>query len=85
MFVLLVGGSYRTWRFFGRDDITAPFRDRLPALVAKGVSCAWCLGTWIAVAGAFLVHRYATALPGHWLWWAVAVACGVGLMERVDE
>ena len=40
--------SYRLWRLVGEDSITEGLRDRLPAWLYEMVTCAWCLGSWVA-------------------------------------
>lgn len=85
VYVLLVAACYRTWRLIGHDDITEPLRRPLPDFIRKGVECPFCMGTWVSLIGVFLADRYVLALSGHWLLWAAAVACGVGLLNRVDE
>lgn len=85
LFIALCFAAWRTWRLIGRDDITGFIRAKLPDFVLVGVQCPFCLGTWIAVASTYLVHRYVQVLEPHWLLWAVAVAGGVGLLGLVDE
>lgn len=84
LFVLLVLGAFRLWRLVGKDDITEPLRRPLPNLLLKGLTCAWCAGTWTAVGVTYAVHRYVVDLDP-WLLWAGAVAALVGLIgDKVD-
>lgn len=84
LYLFLVGACYRVWRFIGKDDITARARSYLPTVVLEGVVCNWCAGSWIAVGGTYLTHHYVTELQPHWLLWAVAVAFGVGMADRLE-
>jgi hypothetical protein len=78
LFLLLVGASYRIYRFIGRDDITEGMRLRLPDRVRMPLSCSWCLGSWISflVVGIYWLI-YGLPLP---ILWGLAVACVVGLI-----
>lgn len=83
LFVALCLASYRVWRLFGKDDITEPVRSRLPMFIQKPLACAWCAGSWTAVAATYSTHRWLVRLGPHWLLWAVAVSCIVGLIATV--
>lgn len=83
--------SYRLWRLIAVDGVTAAIRKRVffpddrshRKLLYDLVSCAWCLGSWIAfaaVAGVWAVRP----LPLPALWFG-AVAAGVGLIQAIDE
>ena len=78
LFLLLVGASYRIYRFIGRDDITEGLRLRLPDRVRTPLSCPWCLGSHVSfVVVAVYWYLYGLPLP---ILWGVAVACVVGLI-----
>lgn len=99
LFALLALGSYRIWRLLAIDDM--PFGDLRKRLIKRwdrevrpktkteplryveGLQCPWCLGSLIAfafVAGVAQVRSL--PLPGLW---AIAVACVVGLLGKVDD
>lgn len=85
LFVALSLASYRVWRLAGRDDITEPIRSHLPGFLQKLVRCEWCLGSYVSVASVYATHRWLVVLRPHWLLWAVAVSCVVGLIgTRLD-
>ena len=53
VWTLLIGiASYRLWRLIAEDSVIEHYRDwvlaRSPAWVDAMVSCAWCLGSWVA-------------------------------------
>lgn len=86
LFVALSLSVYRVWRLVGKDDITAPIRDKLgTGWVRQGAECPWCLGTWLSIASVYATHRWLVVLRPHWLLWAVGVACVVGLIGNVDS
>ena len=91
LFVALSLASYRVWRLVGKDDITVFMRaplmranTRLSNWVLKGLTCPWCFGTWVSVAAVYATHRWLVPLHPHWLLWAVAVSCAVGLIGELD-
>jgi hypothetical protein len=79
LFLLLVGASYRIYRFIGRYDITEGLRLRLPDRVRMPLSCPWCLGSHVSFI-VVAVYWYFYGLPVPILW-GLAVACVVGLIE----
>lgn len=85
LFVALCLGVFRLWRFLARDDITAPFHSRIPGKLGEGWRCAHCLGTWLSLGSAWLVHVHVVTLEPHWLVWGVAVAAVVGFLGQIDD
>jgi len=83
VFVLMSLGTFRVWRFIGRDDLTVGIRVHLPPFILKGVTCPWCLGSWLSIAAAFVVDRI-YVLPPHWGLWAAGVAGAVGFLGELD-
>ena len=80
LFVALSFASYRLWRLIGKDEITAPLRAPMHGKLLELVTCEWCLGTWLSFAAVYSTHRWLVVLKPHWLLWAVAVSCAVGLL-----
>ena len=59
VWALLIGvASYRLWRLLAEDLVIEHWRDwmlvRSPAWVDAMISCAWCLGSWVAFAVTWL-------------------------------
>lgn len=81
--VLIALASYRLWRLVGQDDITAPWREKLPAgKLYDLTTCPWCLGSWITFAvTAVTAQVTSVALP---VLVALAAATVVGLIGRLD-
>ena len=85
LFVMLSLAVYRVRRLIAKDDISAPIRIRLPDPIRKWLECDWCGASWISIGAVYATHRWLIRLGPHWLLWAVAVACVVGLVgERLD-
>jgi hypothetical protein len=83
LFLLLVGASYRIYRFIGRDDITEGMRLRLSDSVRMPLSCAWCAGFYCsAIVVAFYWAIYGLPVP---VLWALAVSTAVGLIGELDR
>lgn len=83
LFLLLVGASYRIYRFIGRDDITEGFRLRLPDLVRNPLSCGWCFGFWCSLATVGVYWAiYGLPLP---VLWVLAVSTAVGFLSELDN
>lgn len=76
--------SYRVWRLFGADDITAPIRDRLDGWAHLLVSCPWCLGTWVTIIIGFLTELAGLTTASPWLL-IPAAATVVGLIGKIDH
>lgn len=89
LFVALCLASYRVWRLAGKDEITQFWRGKIALrseLAWKLIECEWCLGSWLSVAAVYSTHRWLVPLEPHWLLWAVAVSCVVGLIgTAVDK
>lgn len=83
LFLLLVGTSYRIYRFLGRDDITEGLRLRLPDRVRNPLSCGWCAGSWTSLA-VVVVYDLLYALPLPVLW-VLAVSTVVGFLSELDN
>lgn len=99
LFALLALGSYRIWRLIAVDDVPfSPLRERIihrwdarargkdaerHLRYVEGLQCPWCLGSLISFALVTGVAQVQSLrLPGLW---AIAVACVVGLLGRVDD
>ena len=85
--VLCALASHRLTRLVVADSIADRPRTwltvHLPALLAKVISCAWCVGFWIAggfVAGAVLSGLLPRSWWVLWLAWP-AVASGAGAIS----
>ena len=86
LFVALSLACYRLWRLAGKDDITQALRRPLPSFVLAGLTCPWCFGSWLSFGAVYATHRWLVALHPHWLLWAIAVSCAVGLIgENLDQ
>lgn len=83
LFALLALASFRIWRLLGRDDITAFARQPLPEIVLKGLTCPWCLGSWLAFAAVFVVDRWFVPLTLPVLW-GLGTAAVVGFLGEID-
>lgn len=83
LFLLLVGASYRIYRFIGRDDITEGSRLRLPDWIRNPLSCGWCWGFWssLIVVGVYWAI-YGLPLP---ILWILAVSTAVGFLSELDN
>lgn len=90
--VLLGLASFRAWRIVATDQITEPLRVRL--LMAEGrfwtfvsdlTFCPWCLGWWIAGAGAagLAVTAGWSPLEFALVWLAASAVCG--LVAKQDD
>lgn len=85
LFVVLSLATFRLWRLIGKDDISAGIRAKLPAVVAKPVSCPWCSGSWLSIAATFAVDRWLVFLDPWWPLWAAGVAAVVGFLGEMDR
>lgn len=90
--VVVALASFRLWRLIGRDDITARLRSPLPPYALRGITCPWCLGTWVAVGIAVLTHVFVYDFvsgailnrAGFVALVAAAVACVIGFLGELD-
>lgn len=90
LLVLVSLAGYRATRLVTTDEISAPLRDRLhreggrPRLVGF-VNCDWCVGVWVCLAAALLVHL--GGLVDSWAYVALlwlAAATVVGFLARAE-
>lgn len=92
LLVLLVLAAYRLWHLLALDGLplVAGPRDRIEDRIeashgsawADGITCAWCLGTWCALAVVAVVWTLLPSLPLPALWFG-ATAAGVGVLGEV--
>ena len=90
LFAASILAVYRLARLVAVDTVTARFRDwvtRQPGRIARElgylVSCAWCLGPWLAAAlTVVLAAGPGIPLP---LLWLPAIAGGSALLTSADE
>ena len=83
LFLLLVGASYRIYRFIGRDDITEGLRLRLPDRVRNPLACGFCAGFWVSLAVVVIYDvLYGLPLP---VLWVLAVSTAVGFLSELDN
>lgn len=92
-FVLFALAAYRVTRLVVLDDVSLPLRSALaarfpapgPSLLVRLVNCSWCVGLWVALVGALVLH-----LVGLCPLWSIVVlawlaaATVVGFLSRVD-
>lgn len=81
--LLIAAASWRIWRLIARDDVTDWARSKISGWPLALVECAWCLGTWIALAVTFAVD-HVQPMPTPWLI-AGAAAALVGLTEEITQ
>lgn len=93
LFVLVVLGAYRLWRFLALDDLPPLVwvRDGFEGFIdrhfgpewSSGVSCPWCSGWWAScIAVGVVWHFRPLPLP---LLWMAAVSALVGLVAMLVE
>lgn len=87
LFVVLVFAAYRVTRFVTVDTIVDVPRqwmlDRVPEKLGEGLTCPWCIGSWISFAVVAIAWLFVELpLPGAWF---LAVAAGVGLVAKIGD
>lgn len=86
-FLLTLAFTLRFTRFFTKDGLTDDWRtwvtDRYgtDSKATMFVHCPWCVGWWLACAGALMSHWFA----GEWWWQAFGVACGVSWLTALAQ
>jgi hypothetical protein len=97
VWMVVVGlASYRLWRIPAQDSMTDWFRDWLYCdqnavkdFLAQLVECPWCLGFWIAGAGAWLVadDQGYGILAFSLVWLGASAICGMTntAVERLNR
>jgi hypothetical protein len=77
--VVVALAAARVWVLVGKDEITEPVRDRLPARVAGWLECPYCAGAWVAFGA---VGAFYLGVP-LWVFEAFAVAMAVVIVALV--
>lgn len=90
LFVLLALGSFRLWRFIGRDEFALTAWPRRYAARRWGegsvahywITCPWCAGAWVSALVVAVADTFYIDLRLPVLWW-LAVSAAVGLLGGV--